>query len=121
VIYYNDVIKAQPDTAEATFAKTRIEELKAKYGEDALKSAPERAETGVKAATRRRLQAKVDTAARPDYVGPAVTLPPAPDEVAPGRPKLRTAPIGTVPAVEPELPQGGEAPFPGESVPPKNP
>ena len=34
MIYYNDVINAQPDTAEATYAKTRIEELKAKYGED---------------------------------------------------------------------------------------
>jgi hypothetical protein len=48
VIYYNDVIKAQPDTTEANYAKTRIEELKAKYGEDALKAAPERAETGAK-------------------------------------------------------------------------
>jgi outer membrane protein assembly factor BamD len=120
VIYYNDVIKAQPDTAEATFAKTRIEELKAKYGEDALKSAPERAETGAKAAVRRKLQAKVDTAARPDYVGPPVTLPPAPDEVAPGRPKLRTAPLGTVPAVEPELPESGATPEP-EGAAPKNP
>ena len=119
VIYYNDVIKAQPDTLEANYAKTRIEELKAKYGEDALKAAPERAETGAKAAVRRRLQAKVDTAARPDYVGPVVTVP-MPDEVAPGRPKLRTTPLGTVPAVEPELPQPNDVPVPSDLPAPKN-
>ena len=119
VIYYNDVIKAQPDTLEANYAKTRIEELKAKYGEDALKAAPERAETGAKAAVRRRLQAKVDTAARPDYVGPVVTVP-MPDEVAPGRPKLRTTPLGTVPAVEPELPQPNDVPVPSDLSAPKN-
>jgi outer membrane protein assembly factor BamD len=110
VIYYNEIIKTQPDSPEANFAKTRIEELRQKHGEDALKSAPERAETGEKAAIRRRLQAKVDTAARPDYVGPPVALPRAPDEVAPGRPRLRTSPIGPVPAVEPELPAGSEKP-----------
>lgn len=105
VIYYNDVIKNSPDTDDANFAKTRIEELREKYGEDALKAGPERAETGQKAAARRRLQAKVDTVSRPDYVGPVVVMP-KPDEVAPGRPRLRTSPLGPVPAVEPELPLG---------------
>jgi outer membrane protein assembly factor BamD len=111
VIYYNDVIKAAPDSPEANLAKTRIEELRGKYGEDALKAGPERAETGEKAAVRRRLQAKVETVSRPDYVGPQVSMP-APDEVAPGRPKLRSSPLGPVPAVEPELPKsdsGSEA------------
>jgi len=117
VIYYNDVIKSGPDTPEGAFAKTRIEELKDKFGEDALRSAPEKAETGAKVATRRKLQAKVETSARPDYVGPPVTLPPTPDEVAPGRPKLRTSPIGPVPDVEPPLPAqenkpAGDAPKP---------
>jgi len=106
VIYYNDVIKAAPDTNEATLAKNRIEELKEKHGEDALRSAPEKAETGAKAATRRRLQARVETASRPDYVGPPVAVR-EPDEVAPGRPTLRTSPIAPVPAVEPPLPSGG--------------
>jgi outer membrane protein assembly factor BamD len=105
VIYYNDVIKNSPDTGEASFAKARIEELRQKHGEDALKAGPERAETGQKAAARRRLQAKVDTVSRPDYVGPVVVMP-KPDEVAPGRPRLRTSPLGPVPAVEPELPLG---------------
>ena len=105
VIYYNDVIKTSPDTEEANFAKARIEELRQKHGEDALKAGPERAETGQKVAARRRLQAKVDTVSRPDYVGPVVVMP-KPDEVAPGRPRLRTSPLGPVPAVEPELPLG---------------
>lgn len=104
VIYYNDVIKIAPDSPEGTFAKTRIEELRQKFGEDALKAGPERAETGEKAAARRKLQAKVETVSRPDYVGPPVKMP-EPDEVAPGRPRLRSSPIGPVPAVEPELPK----------------
>ena len=93
------------------------EELKEKFGEDALRSAPEKAETGAKAAVRRKLQAKVETSSRPDYYGPPVALPPTPDEVAPGRPKLRTSPIGPVPDVEPPLPgqeikPAGDAPKP---------
>lgn len=109
VIYYNDVIKAQPDTTESTYAKNRIEELKQKFGEDSLRAGPEKTETGARAQSRRKLQAKVDTVSRPDYVGPPVMMPePPPDEVAPStRPKLRTSPqnIGPVPAVEPPLPE----------------
>jgi outer membrane protein assembly factor BamD len=114
VIYYNDVIKFSPGTPEATFAKTRIDELRAKHGDDALRPGPERAETGAKAAERRRLQAKVETVSRPDYAGPPVSLP-RPDEVAPGRPRLRTEPLGPIPAVEPELP--ATDPFPADDTP----
>jgi len=108
VIYYNDVINAQPDSAESTYAKARIEELREKVGEDALRPGPERAETGARAQIRRKLQARVDTASRPDYAGPPVVVPEPPQEpVNTGRPKLRTSPqnIGPVPAVEPPLPE----------------
>ncbi|MDB6153546.1 MAG: Tetratricopeptide 2 repeat protein, partial [Chthoniobacteraceae bacterium] len=109
VIYYNDVIKSQPDTPESAFAKNRIAELKSKVGEDALKAGPERAETGARAQSRRKLEAKVNTTSRPDYVGPPVVVPVEPDEVAPPvRPKMRTSPqnIGPVPpSVEPALPE----------------
>ena len=107
VIYYNDVIKTQPDTPESTYAKTRISALKEKVGEDALRAGPERAETGARAQQRRKLQAKVDTVSRPDYAGPPVIVPePEPDEVAPsGRPRLRTTPSSIGPAVEPPLPE----------------
>jgi outer membrane protein assembly factor BamD len=38
-IYYNEVIRQQPGSAESEQAKKRIEQLRAKYGEAALKSA----------------------------------------------------------------------------------
>lgn len=107
VIYYNDVIKQQPSSEEAKFAEKRIAELKEKVGEDVLRAGPEKAETGTRAAERRRLQARVDTAARSDFAGPPVSVPVAPEQAAPARPKLRTSPqdVGPVPAVEPALPQ----------------
>lgn len=107
VIYYNDVIKSQPSSPAATFAKTRIDELKQQVGEDALRAGPERAETGARASARRKLQAKVDTVSRPDYVGPPIVMPPEPDEIAtPNRPKMRggTGDLVPLPPVEPPLP-----------------
>ena len=105
VIYYNDVIKSQPGTPESEYAKNRIEALKQQHGEDALRAGPERSETGARAAARRKLQAKVDTASRPDYAGPPVVVPEeAKIETAPGKPRLRTSPSSIGPAVEPPLP-----------------
>lgn len=113
VIYYNDVIKNQPGTPDAEYAKARIEALKGLYGEDALRAGPERTETGSRAAERRKMQAKVDTASRPDYVGPPAAALPQKIETGPPKPKLRTSPgtIGPVPAVEPPLP-GADTPVP---------
>lgn len=105
VIYYNDVIKQQPDSPDATFAKTRLEALKAQIGEDALRAGPEKVETGERAAARRKLQAKVDVSSRPDYVGPPVAMATPKVQNAPGRPSLRTNPGGITP-VEPPLPGG---------------
>ena len=113
VIYYNDVIKGQPGTPEADYAKGRIEALKNQYGEDALRAGPERTENGARAAERRKLQAKVDTVSRPDYVGPPVAELKQKIDNGPSKPKLRTSPegLGPVPAVEPPLP-GQEPPKP---------
>ena len=105
VIYYNDVIKTQPGSPESEIAKARIEELKQQFGEDALRAGPERTETGARAAQRRKLQAKLDTASRPDYVGPPVVVPEEKVATATGRPKLRTSPANIGPAVEPPLPE----------------
>ena len=118
VLYYNDVIKGQPGTPEAEYAKNRIEILKNNYGEDALRAGPEKTETGARAEERRKLQAKVDTASRPDYVGPPVEVPKVAVETAPAKPKLRTSPdnLGPVPAVEPPLP-GSDANKPGPPPP----
>src|ERR1700736_4842724 len=41
VIYYNEVIRQQPGSAESEKAKKRIEELRAKFGDKALQSALE--------------------------------------------------------------------------------
>jgi outer membrane protein assembly factor BamD len=114
VIYYNEVIQQQPGTPDADYAKARIETLREQVGEDALRAGPERSETGARAAARRKLQAKVDTASRPDYVGPPVIVPEerivqkAP--MPPGRPQLRTAPgaVDPLPAIEPPLPMPTE-------------
>jgi outer membrane protein assembly factor BamD len=115
VIYYNDVIKGQPGSPEAEYAKGRIEALKNQYGEDALRAGPERAETGARAVERRKLQARVDTVSRPDYVGPPVAELRQKIDTAPSKPKLRTSPegLGPVPAVEP--------PLPGQDTPKPNP
>jgi outer membrane protein assembly factor BamD len=103
VIYYEEVLQVAPDSEEAKIAKKQIEHLKTTVGEDALRAGPERAETGAKAKERRRLQAQVDTASRPDYVGPpAPPAPVVPDEVAPEKPSFRTFPD----APEAPLPSG---------------
>jgi outer membrane protein assembly factor BamD len=105
-IYYNDVIRRSPDVAAADAARGRIEELRAEVGDEALASGPERAETGGRAALRRRLQAQVETSALPDFNGPprgAIV----PDELpVVTRPRLRTDMDNTppMPAVEPALP-----------------
>ena len=120
VIYYNDVIKQQPDSPDAEVAKKRIAALKEQFGEEALQSGPERAETGERAVARRKLQAKVDTASRPDYVGPPVVIAEQKVETAPARPQLRTSPGSIGPAVEPPLPGApGTAPAPPEALQPE--
>ena len=69
-IYYNDVIRRFPQSAESTAAKNRLDELKALYGEDALRVGQERPETGERLAERRRLQAQVESTALSTYDGP---------------------------------------------------
>ena len=107
VIYYNDVIKQQPNSPDAECGK---EAHRGTQGQSRRRRAarwPRKAETGARAQERRRLQAQVDTAARSDFAGPPVSVPVTPDQVAPAKPKLRTSPqdVGPVPAVEPALPQ----------------
>jgi outer membrane protein assembly factor BamD len=124
VIYYNDVLQQQPGSPDSEVAKARIAQLKELVGEDSLRAGPEKAETGEKAAARRKLQARVDTVSRPDYVGPPVKLvqQAQPVETAPGRPKLRTSSdtIGPVPAggVEPALPADSGKPGKPEALKP---
>jgi outer membrane protein assembly factor BamD len=105
VIYYNEVIKEQPDSPAAQTAKARIQVLQNQVGEQALKAGPEKVETSARAGARRKLQAQVDTAARPDFNGPPVAVPeetPAPTP----QPRASTPDVGpVVPPSEPQLPQ----------------
>jgi outer membrane protein assembly factor BamD len=101
VVYYNEVIRVAPGTPESEQSQKRIEELKGLVGVEALRTGPERAQSGDMALARRRAQARVDVASRPDYNGPAINYPyPA----VGGRPAMRTTPVG--PIVEPALPTG---------------
>ncbi len=105
VIYYQQVIEQQPGSEQAEEATARIEQLRDLVGVEALQVGSEKAETGEMASVRRRFQALVDTAARPDYAGPPAPI--VPDELPPDRPRMRTSPsdVTPLPAVEPELPQ----------------
>jgi outer membrane protein assembly factor BamD len=70
-IYYNDVIRRFPQSQEATASKTRLDELKALYGEDSLRTGQERPENAERLAERRRLQSQVETTALANYDGPS--------------------------------------------------
>ncbi len=105
-IYYNDVIRRQPGTKPAEFARSRIETLRSDVGDEALRTGPERAETGEKAALRRRQQAQVETSALADFNGPS-RRDVVPDELPiVNKPKLRTdmRDVRPLPSVEPALP-----------------
>jgi outer membrane protein assembly factor BamD len=69
-IYYNDVIRRFPQSADATLAKNRLDELKALYGEDALRIGQERPQTAERLEERRRLQGQVESPALANYDGP---------------------------------------------------
>src|SRR5580700_8965966 len=74
-VYYNEVLQQQPDSQQATRAKTRMDQIRTKMGDEALKIGTENPETGQTQAERRRLQAQVDTTSRPDFVGPPAPTP----------------------------------------------
>jgi len=105
-IYYNDIIRRSPGTEESKLAQERIQALRSEIGDDALRTGPEKAETGEKAALRRRLQTQVESTALPDYNGPPRSDI-VPDELpVVSKPKLRTNSRDSkpMPAVEPALP-----------------
>ena len=111
VIYYSELVRRRAGTEQAKLASDRIEEIRAQVGDDELRSGPERAETGERAAMRRRLQNQVETSALSNYAGPPVADV-APEQLPAPKPKLRTSaddirPLrgdANLPPVEPELP-----------------
>ena len=122
VIYYGDVVRRQPGTEDATYAQGRIEEIRAVIGEDELRAGTERAETGERAALRRRMQNQVQTSAMSNYAGPPVSKVAPPEQLpapkprtrtsiddirpqsGPGLPELDLTPPADLPPIEPDLP-----------------
>ena len=96
VIYYNEIVQNGKGTPEAAEAGKSLEHLKQNVDPETLRAGPENAETGGKAQERRKLQAQVDTASRPDFAGPPAPAT-ASEETAPETPKLRTP--GDAPAL----------------------
>ena len=110
VIYYSDLVRRQPGTPDADLAGARIEEIRATVGEDELRAGSERAETGVRAAMRRRLQNQVQTSSLSNYAGPPVSTVKPPEELPAPRPQLRTSSRDM-------RPQGGGGPLPADLEP----
>jgi hypothetical protein len=119
------VIQQQPDSPEAERAKQRMDQIRAKVGENALKIGAMGTATAQLGGDSRKLQAQADTAGRPDFVGPPAPTPaptpaaPAvssatpeqsvpeqkPEQSVPEQKPMRTAPSDVTPApVEPALP-----------------
>jgi outer membrane protein assembly factor BamD len=120
-VYYNEVLQQQPDSQQANRAKTRMDQIRTKMGDEALKIGTENPETGQTQAERRRLQAQVDTTSRPDFVGPPAPTPtPSPSPAAnPANPANGTAPAN--PTTTPENPNQKAPLVPPNDVKPAEP
>src|SRR3984957_1594827 len=82
-VYYNEVLQQEPNSADATRAKLRMDQIRSKVGEDALQIGAQGTATPQNGADSRKLQARADTAGRPDFVGPPPPTPtPAPAPAA---------------------------------------
>ncbi len=136
VVYYNDVIRQQPNSPDSDKAKKRLDAIRSKYGEKYFTNAPGAAVaaggTGAKGVTPKlgdgRLQAQTDTAKRPDYVGPPVSAPTPPPVAAsnpggfpglggPGasQPAPASQPAGPAPEVTPPpVPEGEQPSLPSQ-------
>jgi len=83
VIYYNEVIRQQPGSAESEKAKKRIEELRKKLGDKVLQSAQE---ADKKKADEDKAKAQAPTAEKPPAADSAPVLPPDVDTSLPPAP-----------------------------------
>ena len=82
------MIRRFPQTADSSSAKTRLDELKALYGEDVLRVGQERPENGERLAEKKRLEAQVESTALSNYNGPS-RKDIADDEQALPQPKMK--------------------------------
>src|SRR5256885_11063620 len=105
VIYYNEVIRQQPGSAESDRAKKRIDELRAKFGEAALQPALPVAQGGKKKGEAHGARTAGTGSARPGAANNEAPLP-APETDSSLPPPASLAPDTTT-APEPLLPLPG--------------
>lgn len=122
VVYYNDVIRQEPNSQNSEKAKQRLDTIRHKFGEKYFVTAvpatagkPASLANGVTPKLGdSRLQAQSDTSKRPDYVGPPVSAPtpppPPPSATNPGY--LPTGPGPGAPASQPAPPRPDATPLP---------
>ena len=92
VIYYNEVIRQQPGSAESEKARKRIEELRKKVGEKALQSAAELEPK--KADEQNKAKAGASGANPPPGLNSAPMLPPDLDSSLPPSPSSSSSSLG---------------------------
>ena len=119
VVYYNDVIRQQPNSPDSQKAKTRLDSIRSKYGEKYFTDkAPLTAANRTGAVDPKisngdgRLPAQTEVAKRPDYVGPPVstpTPPPTTTASATNPPATRVNPAGANTSL-PDAPPGSQGP-----------
>ena len=128
VVYYDDVIRQQPNSPDSEKAKARLDSIRAKYGDKYFVTTPgtSAADANAKGVTPKlgdgRLQAQTDTAKRPDYVGPPLSAPTPPPVAA--NPSNALPPLNgngpTVPqppageATPPPVPEGEQPSLPSQ-------
>jgi outer membrane protein assembly factor BamD len=119
-VYYNETVQQQPGSVEADQAKKRMDQLRSKLGEDALRIGTEKPLTGPAAAEQRKLQAQVDTASRPDFVGPPAPTPSPSSQPAQQKKQMLTPPGNATPPQGPApAAQPGQQPTPAPQPPPE--
>jgi outer membrane protein assembly factor BamD len=110
VIYYNEVIRQQPGSAESEKAKKRIEELRAKLGDKVLQSAQEEDK---KKTDEQKAKAGPAAAEKPPATDSEPVLPPDLDTSlppSPGSSSSSTGPGSSTSASEPASPEPTASP-----------
>ena len=121
VVYYNDVIRQQPNSPDSTKAQAKLNTIRFKYGDKYFTDSASPA-AGAGAVNKGpvvpklgdgRLQAQSDTAKRSDYVGPPVSAPTPPPVLAdPASGFLPPGAGGTAPVPAAQQPDTGPRPEP---------
>jgi outer membrane protein assembly factor BamD len=109
VIYYNEVIRQQPGSAESEKAKKRIEELRKKLGDKVLQSAQE---ADKKKADEEKAKAPAPTAEKPPAADSAPVLPPDMDTSLPPSPSSSSQGTTSSPSSSSSEPASSATPEP---------